>query len=271
MTPKKADQKARVRLKYRRHQWQKIEENRALRDYVIRGLKQAWNPDEVAGRMRQDHMPFSASKSSIYAWLRTVRGQAYCRYLYSRRYYARRRTLKKERLMIPSRIGIEKRFLGATHRTRYGHWEADTIVSGRRGQGGLSVVLERKSRYAVALRTATMSAGEHVAAIKETLSGMRVKSVTFDNGIENKKHQFLGVPTFFCDPYSSWQKGSIENLNKLIRRYLPKGTNFFRVSQQRISRIVHRINGKPRKILGYRTAYEVALQAGIFLNNSAVS
>jgi len=268
--PKKANQKARVRLKYRRHQWRKIEADETLRAYVVQGLKAGWNPDEIAGRMRREHRPFSASKSVIYGWLRTVWGQTWCRYLYSRRYYARKRKPKKERMVIPGRIGIERRFSGATHRTRYGHWEADTLVSGRRGHGGLSVAIERKSRFMTAARTDTMSADEHVSALRETLSGMRVRSVTFDNGIENKKHRLLGVPTFFCDPYSSWQKGSVENVNKLIRRYLPKGTNFFRVSPRRISRIIQRINHKPRRILGYQTAYEVALQGGVFVRPASV-
>jgi IS30 family transposase len=122
-----------------------------------------------------------------------------------------------------------------------------------------------------AVRTDTMSADEHASALQRTFSGMRVKSVTFDNGIENKKHRLLGVPTFFCDPYSSWQKGSVENVNKLIRRYLPKGTNFVHISPERIAWIVQRINHKPRRILGYRTAHEVAVRGGLFLNNATVS
>ena len=81
-------------------------------------------------------------------------------------------------------------------------------------------------------------------------SGLMVKSVSFDNGIENKNHQELSWPTFFCDPYSSWQKGGVENGNKMIRRYLPKRTALSKISQDYLDYIVSIINNKPRKILG---------------------
>jgi len=88
-------------------------------------------------------------------------------------------------------------------------------------------------------------------------------SETFDNGIENKAYESLGIPSYFCEPYSSWEKGSVENANKMIRRYFPKGTNFRKVSQRAVDRIVAIINNKPRKILGYKTALEVAMECGI--------
>ena len=98
--------------------------------------------------------------------------------------------------------------------------------------------------------------------------GLMVKSVSFDNGIENKNHRELSLPTFFCDPYSSWQKPSVENANKMVRRYFPKGTDFQTVSQREIDRVVSIINNKPRKILGYRTALEVARQGGVLLEDN---
>ncbi len=91
---------------------------------------------------------------------------------------------------------------------------------------------------------------------------MLVLSFTYDNGIENKKHKESGIPSFFCDAYTSWQKGGIENGNKMIRRYISKRTNLSEVSQDYIDHIVSIINNKPRKILGYKTALEVARQGG---------
>ena len=88
-------------------------------------------------------------------------------------------------------------------------------------------------------------------------------SLTFDNGIENRAYESLGIPSYFCEPYSSWEKGGVENANKMIRRYIPKGTNFRNVSQKLIDQIVFIINSKPRKILGYKTALEVARECGI--------
>ena len=93
--------------------------------------------------------------------------------------------------------------------------------------------------------------------LKEAGVSLGVQSITFDNGIENVYHEQIGIPTYFCDPYSSWQKGGIENVNKMIRRYLPKGTDLVNVTQSDLDFIADRINKKPRVSLGFRSAYEV--------------
>lgn len=261
----RADQYARTRKKDTRHEWSKIEHDNELRTYIIRGLKRHWNPDEISGRMKRDEEPFYVSKTAIYEWLRSIYGQKYCQYLYTRRYTKKKRVKKTERVMIPNRIGLEQRFLGATNRTRYGHWERDTIVSRKGCTGGISVGLERKARLVVAEKVVSMSVIEHNAAAQKQKENYKTLSMTYDNGLENRGHQELEIPTFFCEPYSSWQKGGVENANKMIRRYFPKGTNFREVSQRKIDQIVSIINNKPRKILGYRTALEVAAKAGVLL------
>ena len=98
---------------------------------------------------------------------------------------------------------------------------------------------------------------------QKRISEYKTLSITFDNGIENKQHRGLGVSTFFCEPYSSWQKGGVENANKMIRHYFPKGTNFRLVSQKKVDEAIAIINNKPRRILGYKTALEVASACGI--------
>ena len=267
--PIKANAKARLRKRMSKFQWKKIEENKELKKRVIIGLKKHWNPDEISGRMRKEKQPFYASKTAIYEWLRSNRGQYYCLYLYSRRYQAKKREPNKTtRTMIPERVGLHKRFLGADNRTRYGHWEKDAIISRKGDHGSLAVAQERKSRLIVARKTKTMSPVEHLKTIRIMFSDLMVKSVSFDNGIENKNHRELSWPTFFCDSYASWQKGGVENGNKMIRRYLPKRTALSKISQNHIDRIVSIINNKPRKILGYRTALEVARQSGVLLENN---
>lgn len=267
--PIKANAKARVRKRLSKFQWKKIEENKELKARIIQGLEKHWNPDEISGRMRKEKQPFYASKTAIYEWLRSNRGQYWCRYLYSKRYRKKKRGKNKTaRVMIPERVSIDKRFLGADNRTRYGHWEKDAVVSGRNGRGSLAVAQERKSRLMVAKKTETMSPAEHAEAVKTMLGGLMVKSVSFDNGIENKNHRALRWPSFFCDSYASWQKGSVENGNKMIRRYVPKKTDLSEVSQYFLDHIVSTINNKPRKILGYRTALEVARQGGVLLENN---
>jgi IS30 family transposase len=264
--PNNANQYARTRKKDTKWEWSKIEKNNDLRNYIIRGLEAKWNPDEISGRMRQEKQTFYASKTAIYDWLRSVYGLRYCKLLYSGRYNKKKQTKKTERVMIQGRIGIEYRGLGANNRTRYGHFENDTIVSRKGCSGGLSVALERKSRLLAVTKVSSMSTVEHMAVIKKHQELYKTLSHTMDNGIENKHWKSLGVKTYFCDPYSSWQKGSVENVNKMIRGYFPKGTNFREVSQKQVDRVVRIINNKPRKILNYKTALEVASKAGIMLN-----
>ena len=167
--------------------------------------------------------------------------------------------------MIPARTSITVRPQHVNSRRDYGHWEGDAVVSGKRGTGALAVGVERKSRLIRAAQVDSLSSATYIHAMKNMTHDVLQKSWTFDNGIENKKHQDLGVPTFFCDPYSSWQKGGVEHGNKMLRRYFPKGTNFAHVTQHRVDRVVARINNMPRKILKYRSALEVAYAHGVLL------
>lgn len=264
----RANQYARTRKKNTRREWSKIEHNNELKNYIIAKLQSHWNPDEISGKMKESNLTFYASKTAIYEWLRSVYGQQYCKYLYTQRYTKKKRRQKIERVMIPQRVSIDKRFLGANHRSRYGHWERDTIVSRKGCVGGLSVGIERKSRLINASLVKSMSTYEHMKIIKKQKEIYKTLSLTFDNGIENKAHQILKVPTFFCEPYNSGQKGSVENANKMIRRYFPKKTDFGNVQQEEIDYVVDIINKKPRKILGYRSALEVASAGGVILNAS---
>ena len=260
-----ANQYARTRAKDKRWQWSKIQENPYLRTYIIAGLSSHWNPDEISGAMRRERQPFYASKTAIYEWLRSVHGQRYCPLLYSRRYYRKKRKPKTARVMIPERVSIHERFLGATNKTRYGHWEGDTMVSGKKTGSGaaMSVVYERKTRFIAAQRIENLKPLSHTMALQSMLANKKALSITQDNGVENREHQHIGIPTFFCDPYSSWQKGGVENANKMIRRYLPKGTDLQTISQAYLDQIISIINHKPRRSLRYRTALEVAMAGGI--------
>lgn len=258
-----AHQYAQTARKDTRKEWSKIEHNVEMKAYIIECLEKHWNPDEISGRMKKERRPWYASKTAIYEWLWSVYGQQYCVYLYSQRYHKKKHTKKTERMMIPERIGLEERFLGADNRTRYGHWEDDTVVSRKGCSGGLSTGSERKSRLVTATIVTSMSTSEHMEVIQKQIAMYKTLSITFDNGMENKGHTMLGVPTFFCEPYSSWQKGGVENANKMIRRYFPKGTNFRKIAQRSVDRAVALINNKPRKILGYKTALEVASACGM--------
>lgn len=250
-------------LKNRKLNWSKIESTPVLKRYVISGLKNGWNPDEISGRMKKDTVSWYASKSAIYEWLNTVRGERYKKYLYA--YRPGRRHKKKEGRhgQITQMIPIEMRTVSIDSRLVYGHWESDLVVSGRCDTSGISTSVERKSRYIHALKVSNQTANEKQKTLMSLVGEFKVRSITFDRGHENAKHHELGIQTYFCNPYTSYEKGSIENANKMIRRYFPKKTNFSLIPQEEVDRIVSIINNKPRKILHYETATEVAVRAGV--------
>lgn len=259
---------ARTKLKYRRMEWSKIESIPELKTYVITGLIKSWNPDEISGRMKKEKKPWYVSKSAIYEWLETNRGERYKKYLYAYRPGRRHSNKKGVSGRLLDMAPIESRYSGATNRSRYGHFESDLVVSGRSGTGGLSTSQDRKSRYIHVLKVSNQSAEEKQKTLVGLTRVCRVKSITFDRGHENARHRELGIPTYFCNPYSSWEKGSVENANKMIRRFFPKKTDFNSVSQEQVDLVVSIINNKPRKILDYRTSTEVAVEGGVI--NSSV-
>jgi transposase, IS30 family len=268
--PLKAKQKSRVARRSRRYQQHKIERNVALREYVVAGLESGWNPDEISGAMKQTNQPFYVSKTVIYDWLYSSYGQPYCQYLPSQRYRPKtRRTNPTERVMIPDRVSVGMRPLGATNRTRYGHWEGDTVVSGKRtgSKAALAVAQERKTKLIGALLIPDLRPVSFARATTAILASKKALSLTLDNGIENKQHAAItdatGVRVFFCDPYSSWQKGGVEHANKMLRRYLPKGCDLGNFDQTFVDAVVDRLNKKPRKILGYKSALQCAVEKGI--------
>ncbi len=258
-----ADHKAYVRRKYAKYQGKAINENQSLKAYIVRKLKKRWNPEEISGRMRRDHEPFYASKTAIYEWLRTSIGDRYCEYLYSRRHYPKRRKdTSSKKKMIPNRIGLRRRPLGATNRTRYGHFEGDTMVSGRKtgSRAALAVIYERKAKYLDARKISSLAPKRFAVSVNEMMEHQNAKTISLDNGIENREHETLSVPAFFCDPYSSWQKGGVENGIKMIRRFIPKGVDLAVYSDDDVRYIVDILNGKPRKSLHYATPKEIMVE-----------
>lgn len=254
-----AQHKAYLRRKYARYQGKIVEDNSELRKYVIQGLENQLNPDEISGRMRLEKQPFYASKNSIYRWLYSPYGRRYCCFLSSHRIRRKKRKPKTQRTIIPNRIGIEHRSKDIDR--EYSHYEGDTIVS-KQSKYSLVVLYERKSKYVDIKKIQNLkpnSFNKGLMNMKKSIQ--KIKSLTLDNGIENRYWQKLGInQVYFCDPYSSWQKGGIENMNKLIRKYIPKGTDIRQYPNRYIKMIVEVLNSKPRKSLGYKTPYEVMIE-----------
>jgi transposase, IS30 family len=169
--------------------------------------------------------------------------------------------------MIPRRVGIQHRDKEVEKREEVGHWEVDTMVSGKRwrhhvgGSNVLGVAVERKSRYTRIRKIPNLRPGNMNIFLLNTLCTLPLQTLTYDNGIENKYHTLLipllKVVTFFCDPYSSWQKGTVENTIGRIRRFLPKACNVGIYSDMYIQQVEDWLNHTPRKCLNYQTPYEV--------------
>lgn len=241
-----------------------------MQHYVIEKLKLGWNPDEIAGRLKYEKSALCISKTSIYAWLESdIRGERYKKYLYM---YRRKRKRPRKRGLhgrIQHMVSIHDRPKHVLRRKQAGHWETDLVVSGMRGSGALSASVERVSRYIAGAKVENHSSHTKQKTLLSLTQEFLVRSITFDRGHENARHYELSIPTYFCDSYSSYQKGSIENSNKLLRRYFPKGTNFAKVPEKKIQKVITMLNNKPRKVLGYMTATEVAMKLGV-INRSVL-
>lgn len=262
--PRKAKVKARIRRRYSKYQGMKVRARPKLQAFIIEKLKEYWTPDVIAGHLKyeQSALPYVSAKG-IYKWLYSVHGQRYCVLLCSQQLKPRQRRPKAERSMIPNRKGIEKRPREANDRSVFGHGEADTMVSGKRHAStrSLAVLEERKTRYVRLRKMLNLKPATMARALKKIGQGLGLSTLTFDNGIENRKHgqvaASLKIQTYFCNPYHSWEKGSVENTIGRIRRFIPKGADLADYTRADIARIEHWLNHTPRKCLNYKTPYDM--------------
>ena len=241
----------------------------ALWRYVIEKIPEENTPKLIACRLRLDYPDdpqMHISHETLYREIYTDKRLHFLiEYLPQSRPKRRKRGQGKSRRgpCIPNRVGIEKRPEIVQQRARFGDWEADTIV-GANKKGYIVSLVERKSRLLVSRKVSSKKADVVAKAIVEALEKMPaswVKTITFDNGTEFALHEKIAkelcVNTYFATPYSAWQRGTNENTNGLIRRYLPKGTDFSKLTQAQLEIITQELNNRPRKVLEYRTANEV--------------
>ncbi|MFQ6084506.1 MAG: IS30 family transposase [Candidatus Aminicenantia bacterium] len=258
--PHKAQHKAYTKRKYSKYRGMKVRENPEIEKYLWEKMQPPflWSPEQVAGRIRREK-GIVVSYNAIYKYLDNTPQGACLWYLRTQQIKRKKRKKKKsEKELIPNRVWIEKRPVSANQREVFGHFEGDTMGRKRsHSHSVLSVTRERLSRKLLAkkvprLKYAMDGFKDLLAPYKET-----VKSMTLDNGVENVRHEELGCPTFFCHPFSSWEKGSIEQGIGLIRRYIPKKSDLKNYSDQDIATTIERINNTPMKCLDWRTPNEV--------------
>lgn len=263
--PKKANLKVRVRRMYSKYQGMKVVGDRQLWDYVEEKLQQDWSPEEIAGRIKHvdKHIKY-ASYQAIYKFVYSVYGRKLERFL---RYKGKKRKPKGRTKVtqLENRVFIEKRPKIVEKRKRFGDWEGDFIVSGKSGTGVLLVLHERKARYTI-IREIMSKSPALVNQYIQEMFGIVVcfNSLTLDNDIVFRKHEelseLLGKPVYFCHPYRSWEKGSVENTNKLIRQYIPKGSDISQYTDKEIQKIEDKLNNRPRKCLGFQAPSEIMMK-----------
>ena len=258
----KANLKAYARRKYSKYQGMKVREDETLESYVNEKLAQDWSPEEISGRIKYVERRIKyASAKAIYKYVYSAYGRLLERFL---RYRGKHRKSgnNAKGSGLKDRVFISERPKLIEKRRRFGDWEGDFIVSGKNGSGALLVLVERRTRYVIIRKLMSRDTQTVNAAIREMTGGMLyVNSLTLDNDISFRRHKelsrMLGAPVFFCQPYHSWEKGSVENMNKWIRQYVPKRTDISKLTGDYIRFIESRLNNRPRKCLKFRTPLEV--------------
>lgn len=238
--------------------------NAALFAYVHMKLRCGWSPEMIAGRLEKERGENLIHHETIYRHIYAPENKVL--HLYEYLPWKRKRRRKKNgrgahRSRIPQRISIHERPEPVNARLEFGHWEGDT-VEGKWRRDGIHTETERLSRFLLAAKVPRVASEETIEVQFRMFTGVPEearRSTTLDNGRENHLHyrlEALQMKTYFADPYSSWQRGTNEYLNGVLRRYVPKGTDFATIDNEELRDIVDEINGKPRKCLGWETPEE---------------
>jgi IS30 family transposase len=245
------------------HRRQRLK-NGFIRAYVEKYLRLGWSPELIAGRLSIQHPELSISHEAIYQWiyqdaLHLITHLVRAHRRRKHRGYSR----KHKKSHIPERVSIRERPAAVLKRLQIGHWETDTI-SCRKSYHAVQVSVERKARYAQLAKLKAKTSRAMSVALIRRLSRYPAtlrRSITYDNGPENAEHMrtngILGTLSYFCEPFHSYERGTVENTIGLVRRFVPKKTNLAEVSQDQLTKIENWLNNRPRKCLGFKTPAEV--------------
>jgi IS30 family transposase len=253
--------------KRRRQRRRKLIEDARLRQHVTEMLAHWWSPEQIAGRLKLAGDGTRLCHETIYQFIYSPEGRALRlhRHLLRARRLRRRRFDRKPRgAKIPLPRTIAQRPAEIGQRREIGHWEADLLIFKRaNGKANLTSLVERKSRLLRLVANRDRRSRDVVGAIGDALARLPAtarRTITFDRGSEFLGYEHLArnhaVEAYFCDPHSPWQKGSVENTNGRLRRYLPGELDIANISSTYLCEIESRMNSTPRKCLGFRTPQE---------------
>jgi IS30 family transposase len=248
--------------KSKAHQRHRLK-NDAISAYVRKKLSLGWSPEQIAGRLPRDHPGFCISHEAVYQYIYKEHHELIPLLVRSHKKRQKKgHNRKHKKSHIPNRVGIQDRPQDIATRQNAGHWESDTVVS-RHSTAALLLLTERKTRVTLIEKLQPKTALENAQGIISRLHGFPKplrQTITYDNGSENTKHETvnrqLHTRSFFCTPYHSWEKGSVENAAGLVRRIYPKKTDFAIVPDEDIAATEFLLNNRPRKCLNYLTPLE---------------
>lgn len=259
--PNIAQQKANYRLSLRARRC-KLKTTKT-QQFVINKLKAGWTPEIISGYLKCNNKLPCVSHESIYQYIYKESPDLTC--FLPRKHKRRRKRVpyRKAHSNIVGKTMICERPEHINNRTEFGHWESDSIESKDR-RCGLNVLVERSSRLVHITKLNSKKSSETKRAIEKRLlrhPTSLVKSITYDNGSENAQHleinKILNTDSYFCAPYHSWEKGTVEQVNSLIRRFIPKKSDISEITGTEIYKIEKLLNNRPRKCLNFKTPYEV--------------
>lgn len=259
---KKAHHKAYVKRKYSKVQSLKVAKCFRLRDFVETNIKDDQSPEAIAGRIKnvEKNLP-SVSTKAIYKFVYSVYGRQIERHLYHKAVKKRGGPKRDRSVLIDGRTTIEQRPKRIQRRMEFGHYEGDFIESGKDGKGSLLVLVERKTRYPFIKYLENRDTATVNRAAAELLTGLPVESLTIDNDISFQKHkelsEVLQAAIYFCHPQSPHEKGTVENRNKAIRRYVKKRSDLSEYPASYFAMVEEKLRTRFMKCLNYKMPKEV--------------
>jgi len=257
-----ANKKAELRRKRSKIQCLKVAMNPDLKEYVTKEIEDDQSPEGVSGRLKYVRTDLLyASAKAIYAFVHSPHGHKIEKHLYSKSVKKKGGPKRGEKkCKLDGRTMIDKRPKKVENRKEFGHFEGDFIESGKDGKGSLLVLVERKTRYPFLVYTENKTTAHINALIAKTLIGIPVRSITLDNDISFQKHkelsELVGTVVFFCNPYHSWEKGTVENRNGRVRRYAPKKTDLSTFPLERFKEIETILRTRYMTCLKFKTPQE---------------
>jgi len=257
----KANHKARVRRKQSKIQCMKVALDSDLKTFVTKNIEDDQSPEGISGRTKyvDTHIQYASTKA-VYKFIYSVHGRNIEKHLYSKAVKKKGGPKRKKAVSIDGRTTIDKRPERVEKRLEFGHFEGDFIESGKDGRGSLLVLVERKTRYPFLMYAENKTTNHINNLVAQTVRDAPVKSLTIDNDISFQKHEALSelikTTVFFCHPYCSHEKGTVENRNKAIRRYAPKKSDLSSYDVQYFKEIETTLRNKFMKCLNYKTPQE---------------